>query len=352
MMRGMDDLAPYVTGWAPEPVETRAVLDPWPAGAFAGLLDAPSPVREPGDPLPPLWQWFYFLDHPAQSEIGDDGHPAHGHFLPAIPDRRRMFAGGRLEVREPLRVGAEVVRRSSLAAVTPKRGRSGAMVFVTVRHEFRAGRGDGRGRGAGHRLPQPAAGRGARRSRARCGRADRAGGVEARLEPDEAMLFRFSALTYNTHRIHYDQPYVTQVEGYPGLVVHGPLLALLLLELPRRHAPGRPVRSFSFRLRRPAFAGAPIVAGRAGRRGRAGGRRAGAAAVDHGCGGHRRLTPLVRGNRCQGSYFRARGVSRSPSPANIGTTVAPSTRRAIAATSAGARLPTRLIRSRRCSRER
>ncbi|MHA6795024.1 FAS1-like dehydratase domain-containing protein [Pseudonocardia bannensis] len=259
----MGGLAAHVEDWAPGPVQSSARLDRWPSDAFAGVLDQPSPIHASGDPLPPLWHWFHFLDHPAQAELGEDGHPAAGHFLPPIPDRRRMFAGARLEVREPMRIGEEIVRRSVLADVTPKQGRSGDMLFVTVRHEFLR---DGsavvveeqdivyRSQPAGEQRggpPVPAS--------AEPGPAP-AGAWRARLDPDPAMLFRFSALTYNTHRIHYDRPYVTGVEGYPDLVVHGPLLALLLLELPRRHAPDRPVTGFAFRLSRPAFAGTPIVA--------------------------------------------------------------------------------------------
>jgi 3-methylfumaryl-CoA hydratase len=264
-------LAAHLTGWAPEPVETRARIDVWPAGAFAALLDQASPVSGPGDALPPLWHWFYLLDHPAQAELGDDGHPANGQFLPPLPDRRRMFAGGRLQLREPIRVGDKIVRRSSLVSAAPKTGRSGEMVFVTVRHELRR---DGallvvEEQDYAYRSQPPGAKRGlAAAPEARDqGRApemaepDPAPGEwRAWLEPDSAMLFRFSALTYNTHRIHYDHPYVTGVEGYPGLVVHGPLLALLLLELPRRFAPERQVARFSYRLLRPAFAGTPVVA--------------------------------------------------------------------------------------------
>ncbi len=258
----MDDLSPHLTGWDPAPVETAGRVDAWPAEAFAGLLDQPSPVKGEGDPLPPMWHWFHLLAHPAQADLGDDGHPAHGAFLPPLPDRRRMFAGGRLQVREPLRIGDEVTRRSSLVSATPKTGRSGAMVFVTERHEYRragmvalieeqdyAYRSQPAGSARGLAAEAPVA-----------AEPEPTEGWRARIDPDPQMLFRFSALTYNTHRIHYDQPYVTGVEGYPGLVVHGPLLALLMLELPRRFAPERQVAGFSYRLRSPAFAGAPIVA--------------------------------------------------------------------------------------------
>ncbi|WP_219419229.1 FAS1-like dehydratase domain-containing protein [Pseudonocardia nigra] len=257
----VSDLAAHLAGWAPPPVDVTGRIDTWPAAAFAALLDQPSPVHAVGDPLPPLWHWFHLLDAPARAELGDDGHPAHGPFLPPLPHRRRMFAGGRLEVREPLRIGDEIGRRSSLVSATPKAGRSGAMVFVTVRHEFhRAGAlAVVEEQDFAYRSQPPGVERGRPVSAPVAGEPEPAA-WQLRVEPDAAMLFRFSALTYNTHRIHYDQPYVTQVEGYPGLVVHGPLLALLLLELPRRNAPGREVTGFAYRLRRPAFAGTPIVA--------------------------------------------------------------------------------------------
>lgn len=256
----MSGLADAVAGWAPEPSTVTDRIDPWPLAAFAALLDQPPPEGT----LPPLWHWFCFLEAVPQAELGDDGHPAHGSFLPPIPDRRRMIAGGRAEFRAPVPIGAVVSRRSALTAVTPKTGRTGEMVFVTVRHELSV---DGQvavveeqdvvyrsqPAGAGPARPHerpPAAPPGAPAPRP----------WRLRLDPDEAMLFRFSALTYNAHRIHYDQPYVTAVEGYPGLVVHGPLLALLALELPRRFAADRPVTTFEYRLSRPVFVGSAVVA--------------------------------------------------------------------------------------------
>ena len=132
-MESRVELAEHLRGWAPAPVENTGRIDAWPGEAFAALLDQPPP----GDVLPPLWHCFHLLDHPAQAELGPDGHPAHGRFLPPLPDRRRMFAGGRLHLHAPLRVGDTVTRRSSLVAATPKQGRSGAMLFVTVRNELR-----------------------------------------------------------------------------------------------------------------------------------------------------------------------------------------------------------------------
>ena len=257
----MTDPTVAVAGWAPGPVETTDRVGADAVAGFSALLDLDAPTAVDGDPVPPLWHWFAFLDRPRTADLGDDGHPARGHFLPPVPDRRRMIAGGRLELTGAWRVGQETVRRSELVDVTPKSGRSGPMVFVTVRHTFSV---------AGAVVAteeqdvvyrsQPA---GASRS---VGAPEPRDGPDPHhrwtlaLEPGPTHLFRFSALTANAHRIHYDEPYVTGVEGYPGLVVHGPLLAMLLLELPRRHA-GRPVVSFAYRLRRPVFAGSRVVAG-------------------------------------------------------------------------------------------
>jgi 3-methylfumaryl-CoA hydratase len=253
-------LADALRDWHPGTTHLSRRVDPWPAAAFAGLTGAVPPPLGDGDPLPPLWHWFYLLDHPAQSELGEDGHPADGPFLPPIPGRRRMFAGGRLRQDAPIPVGAELSSRSAVADVSVKSARSGELAFVTVRHELMA---DGAPVGVEEQdivyrcapedatpraVPQPPA-----------GAPDPVGEWRSALATDPALLFRFSALTYNAHRIHYDQPYATRSEGYPGLVVHGPLLALLALELPRRYAPEQVVRSFRDRLVRPAFLPARLI---------------------------------------------------------------------------------------------
>ncbi|MER5437232.1 hypothetical protein [Streptomyces sp. NPDC002790] len=254
-------LGSYVESWAPSATTDEDTLPPGPAAALSAVLDLPEPAAKSGDVLPPLWQWLYFLEWPAQSELGPDGHLADARFLPPIPDRQRMFAGGRVNVEEPLRLGEPAERICSLASVTPKSGRSGELLFVTERREFRqAGRTclveeqdivyrSGRSAAAGHpttvdaaTLPHSEA------------------PWQLRAQPDERQLFRVSALTANAHRIHYDAPYCRDVEGYPGLVVHGPLLALLMLDLVRRNAPQRQVSSLSYRLHRPAFAGEHLLA--------------------------------------------------------------------------------------------
>src|SRR5690606_33282284 len=235
---GMGSLTDVLEGWQPPPVEMARRVDPWFADAFADLIDAPRPGQ-----LPPLWHWFVLLDHPTGSNTGTDGHPAEAPFLPPIPGRRRMFAGGRFRQDAPIPLDSWLTSRARVSDVKVKTGRSGEMAFVTVRTELFADdapvaveeqdivyRSEPPGTPP-RTLPPP-----------ETGAADPEGEWRLELDTDPVLLFRFSALTYNGHRIHYDHPYATQVEGYPGLVVHGPLLALLALELPRRHVPDRAVR--------------------------------------------------------------------------------------------------------------
>ncbi|HEV7980374.1 FAS1-like dehydratase domain-containing protein [Amycolatopsis sp.] len=257
------DLNAALKDWAPAPVNTTGRIDPRPANAFSALLDLPDTMHS-GDPLPPLWHWFYLLDGHRRSELGKDGHPQEGGFLPPIPDRRRMFAGGRLAWHAPILIGDEVTRRSSVRGVVVKDGSSGETAFVTVGHEI--SHGDRllvveeqdiayRSQPVGQAQGSP------RRPASATPAQDPGHDLEIRFATDPVVLFQFSALTFNSHRIHYDHEYVTSVEGYPGLVVHGPLLALLLLEVPRRHRPGERFSSFSYRLSKPAFSGAEIAAG-------------------------------------------------------------------------------------------
>jgi 3-methylfumaryl-CoA hydratase len=221
-----------------------------PIAALSATLDREDPEPEPGTDVPPLWHWLYFLPLARQSDIGPDGHAKRGGFLPPVPLPRRMFAGGRLEFRHPLQVGDTITRTSRILDVSGKQGRSGMLVFVTVRHEFANARGvalteehdivyrENPRPDAPVPKPQPAP----------SGEA-----FSREIVPDPVLLFRYSALTFNGHRIHYDRPYVTGVEGYPGLIVHGPLIATLLVDLLRRNLPQAKVRRFSFRAIRPLF---------------------------------------------------------------------------------------------------
>jgi hydroxyacyl-ACP dehydratase HTD2-like protein with hotdog domain len=254
-MAGQDDFEAWLKGWQPAPATTEDAMDPAPAVALAAVLDRPPPATW----LPPLWHWVHFLTWPRTDALGPDGHPTGGEFLPPIPERTRMFVGGRLEIVAGVRVGVAARRRSAITKWTVKSGRTGTMLLVTVRHEIEQG-----GKvavideqdlmyrsGAGARRPEPAA--------APAGPPLSDAAWQEAFPTGPALLFRFSALTANSHRIHYDEPYATGVEGYPGLVVHGPLLAVALAGLVDRHAPEATMTSMRYRFVRPVFAGDPVL---------------------------------------------------------------------------------------------
>jgi len=227
-----------------------------PVASLSATLDRDDPRPADGDVLPPLWHWLYFLPVYRQSAIGPDGHPKRGGFLPPVELPRRMWAGGRLEFRAPLRVGESIERVSRIANVELKQGRTGPLVFVLVRHEIHNASGlalteehdivyrENPRSGDPAPKPQPAPAQPTWRRD---------------IVPDDVLLFRYSALTFNGHRIHYDRRYVTEVEGYPGLIVHGPLLATLLLDLLRRERPDADVAAFAFRAVKPLFDVAPFA---------------------------------------------------------------------------------------------
>ena len=220
------------------------LITPGPAEALAGLLGVPCP----GEELPLLWHWVYLLDRPPQVTLGPDGHQARGGMpVPPGPGLRRMFAGGRAWRHGALRIGAEATRRTWQASAERKQGRSGPLHFVTVRAEISQG---------GEVViseEQDLVYREATASsppRSAEFELEPAGHGDWAVEVNPVLLFRFSALTYNAHRIHYDRDYA-RAEGYPGLVVHGPLQALLMAELAR---PGLPTRcEYSYRLVAPLF---------------------------------------------------------------------------------------------------
>ena len=229
---------------------TTACIDEDRVAALAATLDLPdAPVQ--GEPLPPCWHWLYFNPFVARSRLGADGHPRRGGFLPDVGLPRRMWAGGRIRHKAPVPVGAVCERESEILDVVNKTGRGGQLVFVTVRHVVKL---DGAPcieeeqdivyreappRNAARATP-PAAPEGAHWSET--------------FTPDPVLLFRYSALTSNGHRIHYDKPYAVSEEGYPEVVVHGPLIATLLQAFALRCRPGRRVATFEFRAVAPLFA--------------------------------------------------------------------------------------------------
>ena len=221
-----------------------------PVAGLNAMLDRDDPQPLPGSVVPALAHWLYFTPQARQSQIGPDGHARRGDFLPPVPLPRRMWAGGRLEFVHPLRIGDEMLRTSRITGVTIKHGRSGALVFVTLRHEISNAKGvalteehDIVYRDA----PSPDA----PVAEPRTAPVDE--DFSRLITADPVLLFRYSALTFNGHRIHYDRSYVTEVEGYPGLVVHGPLIATLLLDLLRSERPQARVARFSFKAFRPVF---------------------------------------------------------------------------------------------------
>jgi 3-methylfumaryl-CoA hydratase len=238
--------------WIGKTEVAEDVVTATPYAALSATLDREPQRPAEGTPLPPLWHWLYFLPLYRQSDVGPDGHAKRGGFLPPVPLPRRMWAASQLAFRAPLRVGDRISRHSTIAEVTQKSGRTGPLVFVKVRHEIRA---NGEGSPAivelhdivyreapkpGDAAPAPKA-------------APSASAWQRRWAPDDVLLFRYSALTFNGHRIHYDRRYVTEVEGYPGLVVHGPLIATLLLDLLRSEMPQASVAQYEFRAVRPLF---------------------------------------------------------------------------------------------------
>lgn len=221
-------------------------IDPNHVQRIALALDEEAPGL--GEPLPLLWHWAMFVLVQPYASLGRDGHAGPGGFLPVAEGRNRMWAGGRLSFFQPLRIGVPSQRRSTVRDVVEKTGRTGKLLFVTVQHEYFQDGGlcISEEQDLVYREPTP----------------PKLIGDQAAPEPewsesvvpDPVMLFRYSAVTFNAHRIHYDEPYVTQHEGYPGLVVHGPLIATLMCRASTHANPERVVESLSYRGLRPLIA--------------------------------------------------------------------------------------------------
>lgn len=242
---------PDITDWIGKVEEREDTLAPVIASQLAATMPEcglnPSDVRA-GAPLPPLWHWSAFQPDAPMEELGGDGHPKLGGFLPPVPLERRMWAGGRLTFHAPLHVGETLRRRSEILNVTEKTGSTGRLVFVTVSHELK---GD-----AGLAISEeqdivytemPSEYRPPKKKPA-----PEATAFNVHVPITTARLFRYSAATFNAHRIHYDRPYATEVEKYPGLLIHAPMQATLLMGVAVRHRGTTPGR-FSFRGVHPMF---------------------------------------------------------------------------------------------------
>ncbi|MGM7697794.1 FAS1-like dehydratase domain-containing protein [Microbacterium sp. A84] len=246
-MTDEDRLASWVGTTQEKTVLVRPEID----SALRGVLGLP---EDNGAGFLQGLHWLLFDEFVPVSQIGVDGHPKRGGFLPPIELPRRMWAGSRIEFLAPVHPGDELTRHSTIAAVTPKEGKAGPLVFVTVDHVVSSGNEVliREQQDIVYMNISPAA------SRAAEVEFNSESEASTTISPDEVMLFRYSALTRNSHRIHYDADYAREVELYPGLVVHGPLTATLLMWFSSQSAGSAPLRSFAFRGRSPLYVGDPL----------------------------------------------------------------------------------------------
>lgn len=245
----MTGATPDLQAWIGRCRDEVAMAAVEPLRALNALLDTDHDLS-PGAPLPPAWHWMYFVPTVRQSRLHTDGHPLDEEFMPPLPGTRRMWAGSRLDFRGHISIGDQLERHSEIVSIASKTGRSGAFTLVALRHLVTGDTGEIDERQdlvfkspATSIASEPAAADLVDKERV---------WDERRLQPDPALLFRFSAVTFNAHRIHYDLPYARS-EGYPSLVVQGPLMALLMLDQLHRIHPAAPLGSFNFRAKQPAF---------------------------------------------------------------------------------------------------
>lgn len=244
--------------WVGRSETTTDTADRTSAVGLRALLDYTDGPAE--DHLSPLGHWLHFRPSAAQSELGEDGHPRLGAFMPPVPLPRRMWAGSRIDFHSPIRFGQPLRRETTVESVEFKRGSTGNLCFVVLRHEVSAG--EVPALSELQTLVYREAGTPAQASTTLAARLDALapeGWDWVRpIRPEETTLFRYSALTFNSHRIHYDLPYATKTEGYPGLVVHGPLSATLLVDGFLRNNPGSELTKFRFSAKRPLFVNGEI----------------------------------------------------------------------------------------------
>ncbi len=249
---------PNFDAWIDTTREQHERIDSALPAGMSAALDRDDPPPKDGDPLPPCWHWMFFRDSTVQSELGADGLPERGTLMPPVPLPRRMWAASQIRFNAPLRLGERAVKRSKITSITEKNGKSGQLVFVNLHHTV-LNAADEVAIEEEQNIVYTEAPKRSAMPRPRSAPAGPA--WRRNLVPDPVLLFRYSALTSNPHRIHYDQPYCTEVEGYPGLVVHGPLIATLMVDLCRRSRPDAEIKEFSFRAISPLFVDHAMVLG-------------------------------------------------------------------------------------------
>ncbi len=242
--------ADYLGQWIGNKETTGETISVEPLHRMRALLDYTPKTMSDGELVPPLWHWAYFINPARASELGRDGHAAQGEFMPPVPLPRRMWAGCQLKFSAPLRVGETARRESTVRDVKLKQGRSGILCFVDVEHAILVG--DELKLTEIHNIvyrdtKQPDD------DKARSPQAPDDAQWTRAMKPDSTLLFRYSALTFNGHRIHYDLDFCRQQEGYPGLVFHGPLTATLLIEMLSQQNPGKSLESCDYRAYSPLF---------------------------------------------------------------------------------------------------
>lgn len=236
--------------WIGKSVTETQRADIWPGRAMAAVLDK-SFTAEEGDAIPPLAHWTYFTPMVPQSKIGFDGHPERGDFIPPFPQPRRMWAASDITFHAPIRFGDMVERRSEIASIEHKAGSTGDLVFLKLRNDYSVNGTECLSETQTIVYRDPPAPDEVPRSKPAPENAQ----WSDKIETSSARLFRYSAVTFNAHRIHYDHPYATQEEGYPGVIVQGQFIATTLLEAFQAAHPNAAVKSFSFRAVKPIFSG-------------------------------------------------------------------------------------------------
>ncbi len=243
--------------WLGRSEEATDTITADPLIRYNATLDRDEPKPKPGDSLRPGSHWLYFLPTVRQSELGENGNPEVGNFLPPSDLPRRMWAGGKLTFHQPLKVGEKSKKVSTIASVTPKEGRSGKLMFVTVRHDYHGE--NGLALSEDHNIVyREAAKPGLAKTPTKPKPAPENAEWSLTIHPDPRLLFRFSALMFNAARIHFDHTYVTKVEGYPGLIVNARMVVIQQLELCSHRWPDKTMTTYTYRCLSPLFCNTPF----------------------------------------------------------------------------------------------